>query len=432
VLNDEGDFIGFDVIIGNPPYGVKLDIKSKDLFKITFSDIHTRTPDTFNYFMSLSLSILKQKGFNSFIVPNNLLYQNENELSRELIVLKHNPILFLNLGDNIFEDANVPTCLFVIQKIKQPNSNNIIFHFYDARVEIDNLNYSIEKFIFEKYETSYFKNTPNKVFGISKKLSIIISKIENKSLLINDVADEVASGISTGADKVFRLHNDKIKSLNIETDLIRNVMVGSDFNRYMIKPNNHQLIYSIRKLEIDNYPNFIKYLSDYKDKLLKRSECKLGILPWYSLGRQRYQELFEGKKIIIRQTSNNIKATIDYNSNYVLNSIIIFRLKNESDYKYEFLLGILNSKLINKLYELYSQEKGRTFAEVKPNNIRKLPFPNINLIQQQPIIDLVEKILDAKKGNPEADTSHWESEIDTLVYKLYNLTEEEIQIIEEG
>jgi hypothetical protein len=427
VLNNEGDFVGFDVIIGNPPYGADLDIKSKELFKSSFSDVHMRTPDTFNYFISMSLRLLKKDGFNSFIVPNNLLFQNEYELTRTLISQKYYLEFAYNLGDNIFEDAQVPTSIYLLQN-KHVKTYDISFADYR------NWNKSPE-YLFQKSLINHINNcdlikVPGLTFGVNQKSVLFLEKIQKLSNTIDDIAHEMASGISTGSDKVFRLSNSFVRENQLESNLIRPVLVGGEIDKYSIKYKDYSLIYTSRNLSEQIFPKSFLYLKKFEDKLKLRSECKTGILPWFSLGRQRYPELFENNKIILRQTSDSIRATYDDSGYYVLNSVLVLQLKENSGYSYGFVLGVLNSKLCNYFYQLFSQELGRTFAEVKPKNVRKLYIPKINSDEQMKIESLVRTILENKKVDPNFDSIDLEIEIDKELYSIYNLSPEEIEIIE--
>lgn len=140
-------------------------------------------------------------------------------------------------------------------------------------------------------------------------------------------------------------------------------------------------------------------------------------------------KLFTEPKIIFRQTADSIRCTFDDEGWFMIDSILIFK-KNSDEFDYKFLTGVLNSKVTNYIYQNITQEIGRGFAQVKPVNVRKLYIPNIGLDQQNEIIALVDKILEAKKADASADTSSLEKEIDLLVYKLYNLSEKEIEIVE--
>ena len=427
VLNNEGEFIGFDVIIGNPPYGADLDIKSKELFKSSFSDVHMRTPDTFNYFISMSLRLLKKDGFNSFIVPNNLLFQNEYELTRTLISQRYYLEFAFNLGDNIFEDAQVPTSIYLLQN-KHVKTYDISFA--DYRNWNKSPEYLFQNSLINHINNSDLVKVPGLTFGVNQKSVMFLEKIQKLSYTIDDIAHEMASGISTGSDKVFRLSNSFVRENQLESNLIRPVLVGGEIDKYSIKYKDYSLIYTSRDLSEQIFPKSFLYLKKFEDKLKLRSECKTGILPWFSLGRQRYPELFENNKIILRQTSDSIRATYDDSGYYVLNSILVLQLKENSRYSYGFVLGVLNSKLCNYFYQLFSQELGRTFAEVKPKNVRKLYIPKINSDDQMKIESLVSTILENKKVDPNYDSKDLEIEIDKELYSIYNLSPEEVDIIE--
>lgn len=210
-----------------------------------------------------------------------------------------------------------------------------------------------------------------------------MKEIAEKSWSVDDIALEVASGISTGNDKVFRITKEFASENNFEQEILKPVLVGGEIDKYSIKYKGNLLIYTSRETKIDLYPKIRKYLYEFKDKLSQRSESKAGILPWYALGRQRYPALFDEKKIILRQTSDSIRATVDDESYYNLNSILVFKINEMFDVTENYALLAINSKLNNLVYKNLTQEEGRTFAEVKPQNVRKLFIPKINLEDQE-------------------------------------------------
>ena len=125
LLDNKGQFTGFDIVIGNPPYGAKLSDTEKKIFKEKFSDVHMRTPETFCYFTSMAfrLSSKTRCGIVAYIVPNNIFFQNENEKTRILLAIDNTLLRAINLGDNTFEDADVPTCIFIAKQEKLDNYN---------------------------------------------------------------------------------------------------------------------------------------------------------------------------------------------------------------------------------------------------------------------------------------------------------------------
>ncbi|MEI2613516.1 MAG: TaqI-like C-terminal specificity domain-containing protein [Methylotenera sp.] len=424
VMNSEvADDVGFDIVIGNPPYGAKLSDNEKDLFKQVFEDVHMRTPDTFNYFTSKSLYLTKISGVISFIVPNNLLFQTEYEKTRRLLIEYNRLITAFNLGDGVFESATVPSCIFLVKKFQ--NSGYKEFGYADLRAQKSS-HIDFNKFIQNK-SVSQIKDIPALVFGVSSDDFPVLEKISNISWTIDELALEVASGISTGGDKIFRVSEEKAKELNLEQHLLRPVLVGGEIDKYKITDTKHLVIYTDRSTDINQYEFVQKYLLPFKDKLNSRSEARSGVMPWYSLNRQRYPELFEEKKIIMRQTSDCIRATFDDKSFYCVDSILVFKLKSSVDLDYKFCLAVLNSKVNNFAYKNFTQEEGRTFAQVKPKNVRKLFIPKVAMQHQKPVIDLVDQIFALPQGSSSAKL---EQKLDYIIYKLYKLSYAEVKTID--
>lgn len=415
---------GFDCIIGNPPYGANIDENIRDFYKLKYKKVHLRTIDTFNYYIENTIKILKENEKLNFIVPNNLLYQNEYVKTREFLIKENKIENIINLGDKVFE-ANVPTCIFSLFKMK--TSENYIYKYLDLR-EFNLLTFDFYKNLKENFIYDLI-NTPSFTFGINKLDFDIMKKVNEKSILIDDIAEEVASGISTGGDKIFRISNEQSKNLNIENDVLKNVLIGREINKYKINYQNYKLIYTTKKTEEGNIPNTLEYLKNYEEVLSKKRETRQGKIPYWNLHWPRYAELFEGEKIILRQTSDKIIATYDDKNFYVLNSVLIIKLDKNINYDYKILLAILNSKLNNFIYQNLTQEKGRNFAEVKPKNVRKLMIPkleNINIEKREELKYLVELIL-----NEEIKLSEEiENKINNLIYSIYNLDKKEIEYIE--
>jgi len=439
-FKDVFDNGGFDIVIGNPPYGAKLSKEDKDTLKVIYEDVHMRTPETFNYFISLSLKSMKRGALLSFIVPNNLLFQNENAKTRELLLFKKRLISAINLGDNTFENADVPTCIFVAQNTNVSAAYK--FSYSDVRntkvKDIDWYNSG------ENISTDDVANIPGYVLGVSSKTISILKAVEEQSYTIDEIAEEVASGISTGGDKIFRISAEKAKELNLETELLRPVLVGGEIDKFQLQNDGNMLIYATKKYNIPSANNIFKYLTPFESKLSQKRETIKGMIPWWCLHWPRYEELFEGNKIIMRQTSDSIRATFDRNGFYVLNSILVFKIKSEYKHiEYKFTLAVLNSKLNNYIYRNLTQEEGRTFAEVKPANVRKLYIPKIDPAKQQPFCALVDYMLFLRDSNNckvsdlvsnDFVASYFEEIIDGCVYELYfeeHMRKLEINILDE-
>ena len=144
----------------------------------------------------------------------------------------------------------------------------------------------------------------------------------------------------------------------------------------------------------------------------------------------RDPRIFERPKILTRQTADEIIAAFDESENYYYANTLHGTFIIDKTFAPQFVLGILNSKVTTWFYRSNTDEEGKTFAQIKIELLGRLPVPKIDESSQKPIIKLVERILSAKRADPQADTSALEREIDRLVYALYGLTSAEIAIVE--
>jgi len=148
------------------------------------------------------------------------------------------------------------------------------------------------------------------------------------------------------------------------------------------------------------------------------------------LAEPRASANFDKEKIVVRQTGDTLIATFDTDKFICMNNLHVITQIETNKLSLKYLLALVNSKLMDFYHFLLNPEKGEALAEVKKENLEKLPIKEISAKEQKPFIKLVEKILTQKKENPQSDTKELEREIDTMVYKLYELSEEEIRIVE--
>ena len=229
--------------------------------------------------------------------------------------------------------------------------------------------------------------------------------------------------------------------MNLETQPIHKVLVGAEIDKYSIENTNHVLIYSTKQANIPSYSNIFNYLRPFEEQLSKKRETKKGILPWWCLHWPRYEQLFTESKIIMRQTSDRIRCVFDENGFFVLNSILVFK-KNTNEYQYKYISSALNSKLTNYLYRKLTQEEGRTFAEVKPVNVRKLYIPKATETEQTLLSILYDYMVYLRNPHsPAVDNvisnqfigDYFENIIDGCVYELFfkeHMIERQINIID--
>ena len=293
----------------------------------------------------------------------------------------------------------------------------------------------------EKINLAKLLTVPALVLGLSNTDIDIFNLVKDGGVSIDSIAEEMASGISTGGDKVFRLRKEFIDSMSFEAQPIHKVLVGAEIDKYLIKDSGHAIIYSTKQTNIPSFPNIYEYLKPFEKQLSKKRETQKGTLPWWCLHWPRYEQLFTEPKIIMRQTSDCIRCVYDENKFYVLNSILIFK-KNTGQYDYKYIASVLNSKLCNYLYKRLTQEEGRTFAEVKPANVRKLYIPKATQKEQHlmsVLYDYMEYLRNTESLQIDNSISNqfmgdfFERIIDGCVFELFfkeHMVEREINVID--
>ncbi|MDD6745849.1 MAG: TaqI-like C-terminal specificity domain-containing protein [Bacteroidales bacterium] len=405
---------GFDIVIGNPPY-INVQLMSeedKTLYKKLFSSLFKRC-DIFALFIENGLSLSSSDGILTYIIPSvihsNLSYQK----IRDMILNKHWLAEVCYTGGKVF---NAPTVDTTIIRCNKHGNDKIILK--------DAVNFSCHK-IYE-VDKDYFSQFQN-VISIGER-NTIYDKLFNKDFITIGSAFTVFQGIVTGNNPAFIFENeDDALAHGVDTVLLHPLCHGRDIGRYEIKSRERRILYIDNSIDIEDYPNTKKWLLDFKEQLSKRREAKKGVISWYGLQWPRVKsELDIKEKILIQRTRNEalkqrIIATIDEEGVYGMEGIYFIITKDEGVSLY-FLLGILNSKLMNYLFAT----KFLNLA-IKAEYLKQVMIPSAS---DKNIITLVKEILQTKRMNSGTDTSSLEHEIDQLVYQLYGLTDEEIAIVE--
>ena len=364
---------GFDIVIGNPPYGAKLSNHEKKVYRQLFPETQFKI-DTYSLFTLHSLNILSTGGFCYLIIPNTLLDNYfEEEVRRKLL---HNMVYEINdLSDKVFDTAVVHSMIFAFCK------NNLSE--YSIRVSTSEKLGSINLLI----PSSYFESQPQCTYSIRTYDSYdLMDKLRIQSIRLADIID-IRQAIKSGNDALY------ISEFRINSSY-QPILRGKDVKKYTIR-NPHLYLY------------YGKHLA-----------CP------------RSKEIFEQPKLLIREAGAEITATYDENNFYIMSSLYNAILINK-EYSLKYILGLLNSKLFQYLmYKLTFEKTKGAFTKAKIYHYYELPVKKCERNEQEDIADRVNTVLSAKASNPSADTSALESEIDRLVYQLYGLTDEEIAIIE--
>ena len=384
---------GFDIVIGNPPYGANID-EDIEIYKKKYKALIKNYADIYKMFMGEGIYILCKKGNLCLITPNTYLSQPRYKDIRSFII-NYNIIKIINLGMGVFENAVVPVCITLIGNEK----NKGTYEFLDAK-EQKNW-FSLLNF----FEHVYTEN-------VHKQMDMnLMPSIASDSLVFNDVFDIRDAGIQYHRSNIGLKNkggNDLYERLfNEDQKYFRNshpVWYGKLMNRYYCSSTT------------DEFFNL-----DYKSVLKSNEQVSFN------------KEAFGRKeKIIWRQTAPCVVATLDTNYIWFRNTIQCAWIRDEYSGKISMqtALAIFNSKYIRYQYNKLVQESGRVFPQVKLTHLKKLPMVIPCKEMDEEMKSITERILHLKADNSTYDTSNLESEIDSLVYKLYGLKEEDIKIVE--
>ncbi|GAA6784658.1 class I SAM-dependent DNA methyltransferase [Helicobacter pylori] len=450
VLNDEGDFLGFDCIIGNPPYIRQEQIKDlKPLLQKQYQDFYNSTADIYTYFFALSYRLLKDKGFNAFITSNKYARAKYGAKLRELLLKKTTLVSYMELNAlKVFESAAVDTS--IMSFIKQTPPKESRFKYYEPTPD-------------DKSDLKSARSLPMKQNALSTESFIFANatlldlrdKMESVGAPLKDWDIQIYCGILTGANEAFIIPTEKREEIlnacktqeeRKRTEaLIKPILRGKDIKRYSYEwahlwvINTHNgytsnLKSKIPPIDIEKYPATKAHLDAHYDTIATRSDQ--GDTP-YHLRNCAYLEDFEKEKIVYGEIVQEPRFYLDNGEcelGYFYAEATSFILTGEH---LRYLLGMLHSKLITFAFKTFyaGGGLGESGYRYKKAFIERLPIPKITPENQEladKITDSAKAILALKEKDPKANTQKLEKEIDALVYQLYNLTDEEIKIIEDG
>ncbi|RVY93142.1 class I SAM-dependent DNA methyltransferase [Helicobacter pylori] len=450
VLDDEGDFLGFDCIIGNPPYIRQEQIKEiKPLLQKQYPDFYNSTADIYTYFFALSYHLLKEKGFNAFITSNKYVRAKYGAKLRELLLKKTTIVSYMELNAlKVFESATVDTSIMSFIKQEPPKESR--FKYYEPTPDDKNDLKSAPSLPMRQNALL----TESFIFANASFLDLR-GKMESVGTPLKDWDIQINYGIKTGANEAFIIPTEKREEIlnacktqeerkRTET-LIKPILRGKDIKRYSYEwagewvINTHNgytsnLKFKIPPIDIEKYPALKSHLDSHWDTIATRSDQ--GDTP-YHLRNCAYLEDFEKEKIVYGEIVQEPRFYLDNGEcelGYFYAEATSFILTGEH---LRYLLGMLHSKLITFAFKTFyaGGGLGESGYRYKKAFIERLPIPKITPQNQKladKITDGAKAILEAKEKDPKANTQELEKEIDALVYELYSLTDEEIKIIEEG
>jgi hypothetical protein len=430
VLNDDGDFVGFDVVIGNPPYVQLQSIKEISIQLERFGYLtFTSMGDLYALFYEKGNQILKEKGILCFISGSAWMRTNYGQNLRTYFNNHTSLLEVIDLSDcDIFDSATVLTTIITFEKseIKKPikairftkkDQNKLVY----LKEVFDN-----EHILIDSFPSASWVISDNATHKIKSKVELQGKKLIEWGIKIN-------RGILTGYNDAFIIDG-KTKDELIAKDpksaeILKPLLRGRDTKRYYYDFEDLWLIATFPSLNIDIelYPSIKQYLQTFGKRIEQSGEkdCRKKTSgKWFETQDSiAYWADFEKPKIIYPNMTKFLPFTFDKSGFYTNQKCFILTGNN-----LEYLVSFFNSKLFKYCFEENFPELQGNTRELNKVIFEQIPVKTIS--DETPFIEKVNQILATKKLQPTADTTVLEKEIDQLIYQLYDLTEEEIKIVE--
>ena len=419
----------FHIVLGNPPY-VQLQKRGgylADMYQDQGYDTFARTGDIYSLFYERGYELLTDHGILAYITSNKWMRAGYGQKTREFFAKKTNPLVLLDLGPNVFETATVDTNILLLSKDRNRGQTRA------TKLAGGDIETAVEQ-----AHTIDFNSGDGWFIGSPAEMGLK-AKIERLGTPLKDWDVEINRGILTGYNKAFIINEEKRAELIAQdpksAEIIKPILRGKDIKKYHYKHaglyliNTHNGVKSkrISRINVEEYPAIQEHLKNHEPKLSKRGDK--GDTP-YNLRNCAYIEEFEKEKIIYPETtqSNNFAYSID---TMLVDKTAFILVGSELIY----ILAILCSNVFNYAYKnlfagITLGSEGYQFNKVY---LEGFPLLKINQHSEDLVIEIknsLKAILKLKSENKSTRTQ--EQIMNRLVYQLYELTEEEIALIEDA
>ncbi len=428
VLDIDGAFIGFDVVIGNPPYIRQEEIlRLKPFLEANYAVYHG-TADLLVYFIERGISLLKDGGVFTFIISNKFMRANFGKPLRQWL-LQYRMLEMIDFGDlPVFQEATTYPMVIRLQKAKPVDT------FSAANVpELRPLEFNeyLKSISFITEHKRYSADSWTLSGGAEQKL---MDKLMSTGRPLGELVNgKIFRGVLTGLNEAFVIDEASKNRLIAEdpgcAEILKPFLAGRDVKRYQVPVANKYLIFTRRGIEIEKYPSVLKHLSVYRSQLEPRPEGvdqkkwpgrKPGSYKWYEIQDSiDYYKEFEKPKIIYPNILKRPEFTYDASRLYTNQKCFII-----SDPPLE-LLGILNSKAYAFLFEMVLPKLRGDFFEPSYIYMKTLPVPELAPAQNIRINDLVNTAMTSLARD-------MIEEIDSIVFEAFHLKDSEIEAIDQS
>ncbi|OGW66536.1 MAG: hypothetical protein A3H49_06745 [Nitrospirae bacterium RIFCSPLOWO2_02_FULL_62_14] len=437
---------GFDVVIGNPPYVRMEELKKVKDYLRRYKAFEPRA-DLYAYFLEKAANLISRGGRIGMIVSNKWMKARYGGPLRSFLAQNVQIYELIDFGElPVFQSASTFPCILIAGRTPEsPLGKRFKFHYVPIReLKPAELSTQISSGGFLAHEGP---NHLNESWRLAQEtiLTKMLAYPEGFIPLDEWLGDSIIGwGIKTGLNEAFILDSETAhKWLKTSPELakvVRPLLIGDEVRRYVATKPQQYLIYANRGFDLKHQARINKHLSSFRVALSKRAT--VGAHPWYELQQPQpmYAKMFESEKIAWPEIAKESRFTLVGPGIYLNNKCFFTNCSSR------LLLGILNSRLAWECLKLMCSclgdvNKGGRL-ELRQQYLARLPLPKkISQVQHDKMVSLVERMLDLHKRlaatkNPndrtriESQIDAADCEIDRLVYDLYDLTEDEIAIVE--
>lgn len=463
VFKDEG---GFDAIVGNPPYiDVKeMPVEVKTELSRTYRSAQQRF-DLYVPFIEQGLRLLRPKGYLTYIVPSMFMRREYGTDIRKVILEESSLSRVVDFGTNqVFKGPLNYVAIIVLERsIKNRPFDVITFDRTGLdEVELENIlstedtDPGISRFSMKP--TSL--NTANGWQFVNETKAAFAARMFSAKQILGNIAHYISEGIHSGKDEVFFIPKSRAEELKLEGGTAFPLAKGKDVHRYepvdsKVFSNTVLYTYDLKSGDVfseaklkKHYPHAWHHLLTSRELLAGRSYFEKSSKEWYELWCPRTPELFTLRKIIGPEIANKGEFTISNQPLFANNKLKVIVLKPNVEEELEYVLALLNSKLLTYLHRLIAPPKSNNYFEVKSRVIARLPIKRINFSDSgekakhdflassaKSIISKNEALSSVKRPHEanllQRQIIALERSIDEAIYALYGLNDEEIKLVEQ-
>ncbi len=441
----------YDFVVGNPPYVrvQKMSEIDRKRIRSEYSSVEGKF-DIYIPFLELGIKLMADNGRLSYINPNLFIQREYGRKIRELITRETKISQILDFGDSgVFSDVTNYPCILVLNKKPVENTKVIRvilasdFLLDDIQACLDERTKQTEHFIIVTKKPEDFGS---EWFLGSKQEKSLFEKIKLAGVALRDIREKIHEGLITGANEIYFVDKNKATELSPDLEFMKPVPKGKDVRRYSISWNGRYVIYPQNKdgtplseVMIRKNPKLFQYLERQRNLLEKRKYYGKTVVElfgcWWPVIHSKEESTFEQTKIITPNLSKNNNFALDTAGYYLDHDCYGIILKDKRLSNYRFILGLLNSKVLEFFIKQISPYASGKYYRYMTSYLDQLPIiePKSESDKNcsEKIISKVDEIIKLKKKNVPS-TKKLEDEIDGLVFRLYGITGEEKKVIEKS